>query len=400
MDMLITILQGIATTFYNPFLYMLIAVLFLISLQRVRRERLSFGLKVYGVFNTVLYTIGPSLLLALIGSAVLLGIGVALPAGVVALITCCSILLLLTGQLRYFTATISVGMAIVIAFVLPEIETGMPLVNRWIQEIREASLTDLGILLSVVVLLESLAVFIWGSKQLSPRLLNSKRGKKVGAIEANRLWIVPLFLLLPNNDGAIHAIQWWPFTDGQFFGICALPVGLSLQQLITHSLPVPAIKRSAYWLLGTGLVVAVLTVLAEWLRMDWIVLTAGIAAVMSRLALILKHFYDHAVKPFYFINEGNGLRVVGVIPNTPADRMGVQMGEVVSKVNGMAIRSEEEFYQALQINPTYCKMDVLNYDGEIRFVKGMVHENDLHNIGLLFLEPSRRVKENDEKASS
>jgi len=38
-------------------------------------------------------------------------------------------------------------------------------------------------------------------------------------------------------------------------------------------------------------------------------------------------------------------------------------------------------------------MEVLDHNGEPRFVKGAIHENDLHHIGLLFLEPSRRVKE-------
>lgn len=392
MDILITILKGVATLFYNPFLYVLIAVLFLISWQRVRRERLSFGIKVFGIFNTVLSVIGPSLLLALIGTVIFIGLGIAVPTGIIALITVCSILLLLTGQLRYFTATIAVGYAIIVAFVFPEIHTGVTMVDGWINDIRHASFTELGVILSVVLLLEALGILFWGGKQPSPRLVNSKRGKKVGAIEANRLWILPLFLLIPSS-GAIHTFQWWPFSTGEAFGLCAIPLGLGFQQFITHSLPRPVIKRSGYWMLVTCILVAALTGLGFYFDLDVLVLLAGIAAIVSRIVLILKHFYDHTVKPFYFIDQGNGLRVVAVVPNTPADRMGVLMGEIISKINGVPVRSEEEFYQALQINATYCKMDVLNHDGEVRFVKGMVHENDLHNIGLLFLEPSRRVKD-------
>jgi hypothetical protein len=393
MDVLITILQGVATLFYNPFLYLLIAVLFLIGWQRVRRERLSFGIKVYGVFNVVLSSIGPSLILALIGTVVFLGLGVAIPTGIVALITACSVLLLLTGQLRYFTATLSVGLSIIVAYILPDVNTGVSLIDKWINEVQAASFPELGIILSVILLIEAMAVLIWGQKHPSPRLINSKRGKKVGAIEANRLWILPLFFLIPSSEGAIHAWQWWPFSSGQTFGLCALPLGLGFQQFITHSLPRPVVKKSGYWVLLTGIVVAALTTSSYFFSMDVLVIVAGAIAILSRIILVLHHFYEHAVKGFYFIDKGTGLRVVAVVPNTPADRMGVQMGEIISKVNGVSVRSEEEFYQAIQLNATYCKMDVLNHDGEVHFVKGMMHENDLHNIGLLFLEPSRRVKD-------
>jgi len=393
MDLLITILKGLVTIFYNPFFYVLVAALFLIGWQRVRRERLSFGLKAYGVFNTVVSSVGPSLLLALAGTVLFIGLGVAVPAGVIVLITLCSFFLLLTGQLRFFTGTLSVAIAIWITAIFPELATNFSVLNRWAEEIRGASLTDLGVILAVVLLLEACAILLWGHQQLSPRLINSKRGKKVGAVEANRLWIVPLFLLLPDVGGAIHSGAWWPLSDGQSFGLCALPLGLSIQQFITHDLPKPAIRRSGYWLLMTGVVTAILMAFGYILDISWFALVAAGLAFLSRLALVLKHFYDHTVKPFYFIDQGNGLRVVGVIHHTPAERMGVQIGEIIDKVNGVTVRNEETFYQALQIKPTYCKMEVLDHSGEPRFVKGAIHENDLHHIGLLFLEPSRRVKE-------
>lgn len=392
MDMLITILRGVLTLLYNPLLYLLIAAVFLVGWQRVRRERRSFGIKVYGILNTVLALIGPSLLLGAIGSVVLIGLGVALPAGLVVLVTVWTLLFMLTGQLRCVSPMLSFGAAAVFAAFMPSVHTGIAVIDRWAAEIRDASLFDFGIAFAVAALMEAAAVLLWGDRQTSPRLINSKRGKKVGAHEANRLWIAPIFFLIPAT-GAIHEAGWWPLSDGTVFGLCALPVAIGYQQFITHSLPKKAVQRSGLWLLATAIVITAWTAVGYFFRPDLCVAAAGAVALLSRLALIVWHAHEQNSKPLYFVDRGDGLRVVGIIPNTPAEKMGIQPGEIVQKVNGKPVRSEADFYYALQENATYCRLEVVDAADEVRFVKGTIFENDPHKIGLLFLEPSRRVKE-------
>ncbi|GGE36462.1 cell division topological determinant MinJ [Pullulanibacillus camelliae] len=391
-DSIIVILKGILYFFCNPVLYFLIAGFFLFGWQRVRRERRSFGLKVYGVFNSVMAMVVPSLLMGLIGTIILVGVGIALPIGIIALITICYFLTFCTVQLRFLSPIIAVGLTLIIAYFLPDFSTPIGFLNQWLADIRNASLRDIGIVLTLVTLLEAVSVLIWGGRQTSPRLINSNRGKKVGAHEAYQLWIAPIFLLIPATNG-FDAISWWPFSSGQSFGLYLLPMGIGFQQLISHSLPLPAIRQSGRWLLGTAILVGILTGVSFFYFTNGCLLAAAAIAVLSRLALILRHYRAHHVYPFFFTNKGNGLMVVGIIPNSPADHMNIKIGEIVDKANGRQVRSEEEFYQALQINAAYCKLDILNYEEEVRFVKGPVYENDFHNIGFLFLEPSRRVME-------
>ncbi|GGH88912.1 hypothetical protein JOD43_004405 [Pullulanibacillus pueri] len=391
-DIIFTILKGILLFFCNPVLYFLIAGFFLFGWQRVRRERRSFGIKVYGIFNSVMGTLLPSLIIGLVGSVIMIALGIALPMGVIVLITTCYFITFCSVQLRFLSPIFAVGLTGIIAYVLPDFSTNIGFLDRWIREIQGATLQDLGIVLTLVTLLEAVSVLIWGTRQTSPRLINSKRGKKVGAHEAYQLWIAPIFFLVPASHG-IDAVGWWPFSEGSSFGLFLFPMGIGLQQMVSHSLPKPAIKATGKWLLVTGIVIALATGASFFIHSDWFILGASIFALVSRLALILSHYRDHHKKAFYFTNRGNGLMVVGVVPNSPAASMNVLEGEVVDKVNGQVVRTEEQFYRALQINGAYCKLDILNFDGEVRFVKGPLYENELHNIGFLFLEPSRRVME-------
>ena len=47
-----------------------------------------------------------------------------------------------------------------------------------------------------------------------------------------------------------------------------------------------------------------------------------------------------------FIQRKNGLRILGIIPGTPAERLDILIGETIIKVNGIKINTEQEFYSA------------------------------------------------------
>ncbi len=160
--------------------------------------------------------------------------------------------------------------------------------------------------------------------------------------------------------------------------------------MIAHKSPRGAAKESGHWLLITVIIVGLLTAAGIFFSIDGLIVTGACAALLSRLILVIHHFYLLDFKPFYYIGTREGLRVVGIIPGTPAEKMGIYPGEIITKVNDRRFENVEGFYFALQKNMAYCKLEVKDENGEIRFVKGAVHSDDYHNIGLLFLESSER----------
>ena len=43
------------------------------------------------------------------------------------------------------------------------------------------------------------------------------------------------------------------------------------------------------------------------------------------------------------------------------------------------------FYEALQQNRAHCKLEVLDVNGQIRFVQRALYEGDHHELGILFV---------------
>jgi S1-C subfamily serine protease len=89
----------------------------------------------------------------------------------------------------------------------------------------------------------------------------------------------------------------------------------------------------------------------------------------------------------------NGLKVLGVIPGTPADRLGIEVGENIMKVNGQLVNSIDSFYQSLQASGAYFKLDIEDLNGEIRFVQGALYQGDHHELGILFSDTPYRRKQ-------
>jgi S1-C subfamily serine protease len=65
--------------------------------------------------------------------------------------------------------------------------------------------------------------------------------------------------------------------------------------------------------------------------------------------------------------------------------MGLKVGEIIVKVNGVTLTHETSLYKALQINAAYCKMEVLDLNREIRFVQGSLYQNEHHQLGVLLV---------------
>ncbi|WP_010631908.1 cell division protein [Sporolactobacillus vineae] len=384
-----SILFGIATFFMNPLFYLLVVGLFLFSAQRVRRERRSFRVKAYGMFNTVFRSIAPSLVVGVGGSILLLAAGVAVPPGMIVLFSLGYLVIMLTTQLRFLSPAVAGGLTLIAAYLLPPVRTPLPLVNQWITEVRQADLFAFAVFLAVAMLAETMLVLLWGAKQTSPRLIQSGRGGMVGAHEASELWIVPFLFLVP-LAGPVGHIGLWPFVSGssQNFGFALFPLGVGIAQLITSSLPAPAVKRTGYWLLFTTGGFLVIAGTGAYLHLPVVIVAGGVLALISRLLLLFYHHELRSNRPFYFVMPEQGLRVIGVIPHSLGDRIGVRPGEEIQQVNDRNVNSERNFYDALQAQSAYIKIKVIDRFGEPRFVKGPVHQDDGHKIGLLFLESS------------
>lgn len=387
--MWINILFDLLRLFLQPLFYILLVFAFFVSYYRVLRERRDFHVRFYGVLNGLTESLWPGLLAGLVGTAVVLISGLVISPGMAALISALYILFAFTMQLSLMSPVFSIGIAVLIGYVFPDVHTSFSILNRWITDIRGQSMLSPLLLMGILILLESSLIRLLGVKT-TPRLLPGRRGKMIGAHEARKFWFVPLCLLLPG--GVIGHIGNWPFLNGgEHFSLLIVPFGIGFYQLITTKAPKHAIKVSAGKSLVLSIIILLFAAAAWYTGEEWVAFIGAAAAILYKFIMMLLAGLQRKKENYYFRQRNDGLTVLGVLPGSTAEKLGIEVGECIHKVNGQFVSQESDFYDALQQNAAFCKMEILDENNEIRFVQGALYDGIHHELGLLFVAKPKKA---------
>ncbi|RKL68393.1 hypothetical protein CR203_07910 [Salipaludibacillus neizhouensis] len=378
------ILKAVGRFFLHPLTYIFVIAAFWLSMRRVKRERKEFHTRVYDVIKRVTSPIAIAIIFGASLSVVILLLGIEVPVGILALLTAVWIVLLPLGHARWLSMTVAGSIVMFIIPFLPAGGTEYSWLNTWLAEIDSASILGLIWLLAALFLAESLLILLDGWKQSSPSLLKSKRGKMVGQHIASRLWYLPLFLLFP--VGPFSTEGWWPLfelTSGQSFGLALFPLMLGFQAKVHSAMPIDGVKKVGKQLLALNLLVIGVAVAALFYPV--IALAVPALVLIGRECVYLLYRANDKRQLSMFTRREEGLKILGVLPHSTASKMGLQIGEIIWKTNGLEIASQAEFYHALQQNPAFCKLEIIDLSGEKRFAQSSIFQGDHYQIGCLFV---------------
>lgn len=104
-----------------------------------------------------------------------------------------------------------------------------------------------------------------------------------------------------------------------------------------------------------------------------------------------------------FISDEKGLKVLAVVPNSPASRLGIKAGDIIHRVNGKPIQTELDLRTAVSQSPI-CRMEILDEQMDTHLIQKVIDEEDEKNLGIIGAIPFRKISrkrlESDQSASS
>ncbi|PYZ92833.1 hypothetical protein CR194_14390 [Salipaludibacillus keqinensis] len=378
------IFRALGRFFLHPLTYIFILAIFWLGFQRVQRERKDFHTRVYDVIQQVTSPLSIAIIVGLSISIGTVLLGIELPVGMMALLTAVWLLLLPLRHARWLSITVAGSIALIVAPFLPAGGTEFSWLNGWLSDLQQMNLVNLAWLLTILFIAESLLVLADGWKQSSPAIVKSKRGKMVGEHKASRLWFLPVFLLFPMGEWSGN--QWWPLfelSSGETFGLALFPFLLGFQARIHSEYPMDGVKKIGKRLLLVNIAVITLAVIAYFYP-----IVAFFVAAVILLGRELVYFLFTSAdqrRTSLFTGREKGLKILGILPHSTANKMELEVGEIIVKANGREVNSQREFYNALQQNSAYCKLEVTDLDGELRFTQSTIFQGDHYQIGCLFV---------------
>lgn len=290
-----------------------------------------------------------------------------------------------------FTFSLSALAAVLIGQVISVDERISSILNQWNSPfVQGESLSYQGLqpilALTILILLSTiLTLHISKLNQFTPRFLKTKRGKLVARYRMTPLWLIPLVVVVP-GDTFTRVFDWWPvFTIGsQSYSFLIIPVLVGFRYTVQAQMPTQA--KNA--LLKDFLMLAVVAVAVFGLTFWQVEIAAAglLILLIGGIIVLYRHRLRERKWSFRFGPAEEGLRVVAVRPDSPAEKMDIEIGDVILESNQRKLETAEDFTESFYSTRSYCKLKVKRIDGELVITETALYENDPHDLGLVLLE--------------
>ena len=295
-------------------------------------EQEFFGLKrinpLMETITSLVYGIGGGI----VATVFFILLGVSMSDAGVAYLWLAAILLMLINQ-RFLCFAYAGGLVGLVALF-----TGYPQIH----------IPTLMALVAVLHLVESLLIFVNGYHNASPMFFKHRSGKVVGGFALRKFWPMPTVALVGMvmiTSGAdfqsIAMPDWWPnFQPGLdvpeshvlMHVLFPLVVALGYGDYAQTELPKAKARRSAGMLFLYSLVLLGLAVLAN--QYPILSIFAVLYAPLGH-ELVIQFGQRREERRTPVFRGEEGVMVLAVYPNSPAEQMGLEAGDVIRSINGI-----------------------------------------------------------------
>ncbi|MFD2922597.1 PDZ domain-containing protein [Halobacillus naozhouensis] len=379
--------NGLAKLFVQPLFYWSVILLFMLSVRRIKQERSTFGTRVYDIFAEGRSTWRVSLVGGAVLSVLAIGGGIVVTYPFLLLLSLVTILLSLTLKLTWLSAAYTFGITYLLLMAVPYMPAGF-LPEGWADALENTSLEGVALMMSVLFLIEGVILAKTSSRRTFPERVKGNRGKMVGQHRVKKLVLIPMVGLLP--AGAIEPFApWWPiFSIGaNSYGLIFVPLLVGWEWVARAQTPKLVAMKAG----RQTLIIAIVALVLSAASLYWPILSlAAVAVCLLGREMVYAFHRMHEKRQPFFTADHRGVRILGTIPGSPADKMDLLPGELIVRVNSIPVTSVEEFYEALQTNRALSKIEVKDFRGENRFTQRATYEGEHHELGILFVQESFR----------
>ena len=244
---------------------------------------------------------------------------------------------------------------------------------------------NLLLLVSLILLVSTFSMNRSDEHKVYPILKNSKRGKTVAKYQKNSLWALPLMIIVPGEIIEPFA-DWWPLLNinGNQYAFLLLPLLVGFHYTVSTQFLEDAttkLQTEFRYLAISGIVLFIITYFYPRLSILGILLL-----FIGGILILMRHRKRENMWSFRYGPADEGLRVIAVRKDSPAERLDLSIGDIILALNDQELIDMEEYYEVLANNRSYVKMRIRRKDGEIVMAETPLYDDDYNNLGLLLLD--------------
>jgi hypothetical protein len=397
LELLNQLLQAAGHLLLQPFYYIGIVIIILQYRRQIVLERKLFHTRLHSIVHESWRMLLWGWVCGLAASTLMVFIGASVPMSSLYLIWVISLLLLLF-RVRFLNLAYAVG----ILGILHSVVTYFPVLLeqasfQWLFEpLKQLHVPSLFVVVGILHLMEAILIRLQGLRMASPTLVEGKRGKIVGGYQLQSFWPVPLFLLVPSAGGVLD-LPWKPLfasgldaaASGGGWGFIALPVILGFTEFTQTRLPIDKIRRSSSLLLLYACIILISAILSYYWNV--LIVFASLLSIILLEVLVKYSVWEEAGRSPLYVHNEQGMKILAVLPHSVAAELGLTAGEIILKVNLKSVHTKQEFHLAMQVNPAFCRLEILNLAGHSKFVTKAIYAGDHHQLGIILAPDAETI---------
>lgn len=337
------ILLKIVTMLFHPIFWLVVA---LVALQYRRMASIKenfLGYKTGGVWQDVLTATAFGLAGGVLGSVVMVVVGLTLnESGLIYLWPVAILLMLINARFLCFAYAGGI-------LALGKLLFGFPPVN----------VPQVLALVAILHMVESLLILASGHLGAVPAYFRDRAGKVVGGFTLQKFWPIPIVALAVVGVGtapgeSIRMPEWWPLLkpggmtgdpDNLVYALLTVVAGLGYGDLAIARNPREKSKLSSIFLAAYSLILLFLALGSA--ESQVVALAAALFSPLGHEAVIyLGRNLEFSRRPLYTPHP-QGLRVLDVIPGSRAWEAGIRSGDVLVSVDGRSVFTRAQLEEAL-----------------------------------------------------
>jgi len=363
-----------------PIFWVVMIIIIFQYRKLTQMETSLLGQPYHQLWERVVYSLIPGIAGGLLASFVLVFLGFSLDVIGIPLMLGFAVLLLLLVHPRFMCFAYGVGVLALVVFfsrwmvsVFPGLEG-----NQVISTLADIYLPNLLVLVAVLHLTEALLIYLGGHWNSSPVYFKNPRGEISGGFTLQRFWPVPLVLILATLESSTEVVEetiampdWWPILEPHLeagsgeillFSLFPLAALLGYSDMAISSTPRQKTICSSRYLAVYSVLLLLLSLGS--VAYPQLLLPAVLFSPLGHEAVVaLGNQREMSKKPRYRPPKDYGVKVLAIFPDSPADRSGLETGDIIREVNRQRVENSRHFWQLIWEGYFWTHLRIEREDG-------------------------------------
>lgn len=252
-------------------------------------------------------------------------------------------------------------------------------------------------LVAVLHFVESFLIYINGSQDSVPIIIDKGDEEHIGGYSLQRTWPIPIIVMtimlstqVPSTT-QIEMPNWWPMIrsfgyenpENVTFIMISVIAALGYGDIALTQLPRTKVKKSALELGLYSISLLLISIIASRIMLfQWI--AALFAPIIHELIILKGRKREREGTPLFTLPK-QGIRVLEVLEGSASDKMNIQRGDIIHFINNIPVNSKGDLVAILSQCPTFVWIDGENCKGENYTKELKVFPYGLRTLGVIIL---------------